>query len=151
MIPATKIAVSNKPVAPMLETPARPLTGKMEVLQIMEDIYAEFEEFSTDTEPREVVVEFRSEAMARAIQRGLFEAFTIEAKLQEETVFAALTSSGEDETNFVVTAFCTLRQMGDAALNALAVCVDSDRQLIDAGLMSEWEKGPNRIPMEDYV
>ncbi len=135
----------------MLETSARQLTGKMEVLQIMEDIYAEFEEFSTDTAPREIVVQFRSEAMARAIARGLADEFDIEAKLQGETVFAALTSSGENETSFAVTAFCTLRQMGDAALNALAVCVDSDRQLIDAGLMSEWEKGPNRIPMEDYV
>jgi hypothetical protein len=135
----------------MLETSARPLTGKMEVLQIMEDIYSEFEEFTTDTEPREITVRFQSEAMARAIAHGLAEAFTIEAKLQEETVFAALTSSGEDETSFAVTAFCTLRQMGDAALNALAVCVDSDRQLIDAGLISEWKKGPNLIPMEDYV
>ncbi len=117
----------------------------------MEDIYSEFEEFTTDTEPREITVRFQSEAMARAIAHGLAEAFTIEAKLQEETVFAALTSSGEDETSFAVTAFCTLRQMGDAALNALAVCVDSDRQLIDAGLISEWKKGPNLIPMEDYV
>lgn len=136
----------------MLVASARPLTSKMEVLQIMED-------FPTDSQPKNVEMSFKREAMATATARYLTTERDIEVWVSQQTVFGQPDAQGQraDQTTFYVRAFCTWDEMKEAAHYALFECIDADLSLIKAGLVSEPKFGasgttiPGAVHARDYL
>jgi hypothetical protein len=110
------------------------------------------EDFRTDTEPQEMRISFKREAMATACARYLTTEMDIEVWVSQQTVFGQLDAKGQrnDQTTFYVRAFCTWEKMKEAAEEALLECIDHDQQLVEMGVLPAWKHGCI-IPINDYV
>ncbi len=110
------------------------------------------EDFRTDTEPQEMEMSFKREAMARATAVYLTDELEIELFWSEETVFGQPDDGGQriDKTTFYIRAFCTQAEMKEAAEQALVECINHDSELVKLGLLPAWEND-SIVPMEDYV